>query len=88
MFPYYKNSPRLTPRAVLGDVRFPVLFAGLNRSAGAGIAARTEIDAGARIDLILRVTLTDRTDGASVDTCAAVDAGIVDYIRHFLITSI
>ena len=49
---------------------------------GAGIAASAAIHAGVGVDLEMRIALSDSAGGASVDTSAAADAGIVNCVCH------
>ena len=49
---------------------------------GAGLAASAAVHAGIGVDLEVSVTLRDSAGGASVDTSAAADAGIVNCVCH------
>ena len=49
---------------------------------GAGIAASAAIHAGISVDLEVRIALGNSAGGASVNTSAAADAGIVDCVCH------
>ena len=49
--------------------------------------AGAAVDAGARIDDVLRIALADGGYGTCGYTCAAVDASFADYIRHDTIPS-
>ena len=58
-----------------------------NRGYGALTCAGAAIDAGARIDDVLRIALADGGYGTRGYACAAVDASFADYIRHDTIPS-
>ena len=49
---------------------------------GAGIAASAAIHAGISVDLEVRIALGNSAGGASVNTSAAADAGIVNCVCH------
>lgn len=58
------------------------LVSGMDCIIGAGIAASAAIHAGVGVDLEMRIALSDSAGGASVDTSAAADAGIVNCVCH------
>ena len=59
-------------RLVLGD----------DGTVGAGVAARTAVQAGGSIDDVLVITLADSTGGASVRAGATAHAGRSDLVSH------
>ena len=58
-----------------------------DRSGGADPGTGAALNAGGGIDLILRVTLRNRRDRASVGTGAAAYASVADDIGHWFYTS-
>ena len=63
------------------DVR--ILLSGADGAIGAGVAARTAVQAGIGVDHILRIALGDSAHGASICASAAADASGTDLISHF-----
>ena len=59
-------------RLVLGD----------DGAVGAGVAARTAVQAGGSIDDVLVITLADSTGGANVRAGATAHAGRSDLVSH------
>ena len=59
-------------RLVLGD----------DGAVGAGVAARTAVQASGSVDHVLIVTLADSTSGASIGASAAADASRSNLIGH------
>ena len=60
------------------------LFLRNNGAIGAGIAARTAVQASARIDDVLIVALADGAGGASIRAGTAADTSRSDLISHGL----
>ena len=54
----------------------------MNCIVGAGIAASAAVHAGVGVDLEMSLALRNCAGGASVDTSAAADAGIIDCVCH------
>ena len=59
------------------------LLSGADSAVGAGIAARTAVQAGTGVDHVTIITLGNSTHGASICTSAAADASGTDLISHF-----
>ena len=55
---------------------------GNDGAVGAGIAARTAVQAGTGIDDVLVITLADGTGGANVRAGTTADAGRSDLVSH------
>ena len=58
------------------------LLSGADSAVGAGIAARTAVQAGVGVDHILRIALGDSAHGASISASAAAHASRTDLISH------
>ena len=58
------------------------LFLGDDGAVGAGVAARTAVQASGRIDHVLIVALADSADGANVCAGTAADASRSNLISH------
>ena len=58
------------------------LFLGDDGAVGAGVAARTAVQASTGVDDVLIVTSADSTDGASIRASAAADASRSNLISH------
>ena len=63
---------------------FPIctLFSGADSTVGAGIAARTAVQASTGVDHVTIITLRNSTDGASICTSAAANTSGTDLISH------
>ena len=66
------------------ELSFPIctLFSGADSAVGAGIAARTAVQASAGIDHVTIITLGNSTDGASICASAAANTSGTDLISH------
>jgi len=58
------------------------LLSGADSAVGAGIAARTAVQAGTGVDHVTIITLGNRTHGTCVCASAAADASGTDLISH------
>ena len=58
------------------------LFRGNNGAVGAGVAARTAVQAGRSVDHVRIVALADGTGGAGICTSAAAHARRSDFVSH------
>ena len=58
------------------------LVLGTDGAVGAGICARTAVQASIGVDDVLGITSRDSTDGASICASAAADACRTDLISH------
>ena len=69
-------------KAILAVYLDPRLFLGDDGAVGAGVAARTAVQAGGSVDHILIVALADGTSGADIRAGAAADAGRSNLVSH------
>ena len=63
-------------------IPFRISALGDDGAGGAGVAARTAVQASAGVDDVLVITLADSTSGASVRASAAAHAGRRDFVGH------
>ena len=63
-------------------IPFRISALGDDGAGGAGVAARTAVQASAGVDDVLVITLADSTGGASVHAGAAAHAGRSDFVSH------
>ena len=62
---------------------YPRLFLGDDGAVGAGVAARTAVQASGSVDDVLIITLADGTSGAGIGASAAADAGRSNLVSHW-----
>ena len=61
---------------------YPLLLLGDDGAVGAGVAARTAVQASAGVDDVTIITLRDSAHGASISASAAAHASRTDLISH------
>ena len=77
--PKRQKGPRALAR---GPFMYPRLLLGDDGAVGAGVAARTAVQASGRIDHVLIVALADSAGGANVCAGTAADASRSNLISH------
>ena len=81
----FLTVPETTKRSASFGSRtflYPSITSGDDGAVGAGVAARTAVQASGSVDDVLVIALADSTGGASVRAGAAAHAGRSDFVSH------